>query len=83
MIPVFKCRQCRHKWIPRKAEPKACPKCHSVLWKRKAEKSGRKPKFITCGKCGQKSLRSKGEGCVYCARKKHGVKAPKLSSLVK
>lgn len=26
------CLRCGYRWIPRVAEPVACPKCHSPLW---------------------------------------------------
>lgn len=28
------CRRCSHRWIPRKAEVRVCPRCHSPYWDR-------------------------------------------------
>jgi Zn finger protein HypA/HybF involved in hydrogenase expression len=31
-IPELRCLRCEHKWTPRKADVRQCPKCRSVLW---------------------------------------------------
>lgn len=36
------CARCRHKWIPRQADIRACPKCKSVLWDVAPIKKGEK-----------------------------------------
>lgn len=37
----LKCRRCLHKWVPRTAEVRVCPRCHSPYWdKGKGERQG-------------------------------------------
>lgn len=31
-LPTLACHVCEHKWLPRKAAPVFCPKCHSPKW---------------------------------------------------
>jgi ssDNA-binding Zn-finger/Zn-ribbon topoisomerase 1 len=32
-LPRLKCPFCGYIWIPRKPEPKKCPRCHNVIWR--------------------------------------------------
>jgi uncharacterized OB-fold protein len=32
-LPRLKCPFCGHIWIPRKPEPKKCPRCNNVIWR--------------------------------------------------
>ncbi len=31
-LNYFKCKKCNHEWVPRIADVRVCPKCHSYLW---------------------------------------------------
>ena len=28
-LPRYKCKKCKHEWLPRTNEPMVCPRCHS------------------------------------------------------
>lgn len=37
-LSQIQCQRCSHRWVPRKAEVRVCPHCHSPYWdKRKGE----------------------------------------------
>ena len=31
-LPQLECKRCGHKWIPRQADVRICPKCKSARW---------------------------------------------------
>lgn len=32
MLPVYQCKRCDHKWVPRIENPGSCPACHNKNW---------------------------------------------------
>lgn len=32
IVKGYWCNRCGHKWIPRKKNPRICPKCKSAYW---------------------------------------------------
>ena len=47
-VTLCECRECRHKWFPRKPikDKTRCPSCGTGAWNRPARKAGRPRKWL-------------------------------------
>ena len=76
ILPKFKCLRCGHEWIPRKIEPKKCPKCNSPYWNKpkwKGVKSGNEPHTVV--------VNVRNETCdIYIGRATRGYKGSEFAN---
>lgn len=45
MLPLYECKRCKHKWIPRKEKVQQCPKCRSHNWDKEKNKEKKQIKI--------------------------------------